>query len=246
MDMHKRAKCNKKKTINNLPIGIINRLDFIIEFQEVVSMDSILESYEPIVLGSCSTSAIVPKNPLDVDAFQKATNLHGNKPYLQLPELPQRIPPVSKKRKIFTQPTYPSLLPLLITAKFFRTDARNYHVVTKRNSLRRLVSMDENFVVSVVRIGSTLFLRCFSRHHTTNKNDVGFRFEAMCTTNSTSNVNFNQLIDGRIGNYRILMMGETDAIDKQTGASIELKCSRSNASNSDKHKWWLQAFLSKY
>lgn len=244
--MDKKAKLKKKKTINNLPIGIFNRLEFIIEFEEEDSigfaMESILASYEPLVLGSCSTSCITPANPLDVAAFRKVINLPGREPYLQLPQLPKSLPAASKKRKIFIQPKYPSLIPLLMTAKFFGTDTRNYHVVTQRNSLRHMATADDNFV----RFGSTLFLRRFSSYRTTNKNDVGFRFEEMCTTNSTSNVDFNQLIDGRIGNYRILMMGETDAIDRLSGASIELKCKKSNATKSDEHEWWLQAFLSKY
>lgn len=249
MDIEENVKPKKKKTINSLPIAIFNRLHFIVEFEEDLmqfSMESLLESYAPRVLSSCGTSSRSPKNPLDVAAFQRITNLPGRAPRLQLPQLPQSIPAVSEKRKFVVRPKYPSLIPLLMTAKFSGTDTRHYHVVAQRNSLRRIAANDEDFVINVVQFGTTLYLRCFPRHRVTNKNDVGFRFEEMCTVNGVSNVDFNQLIDGQIGKYKILMMCETDAINRPNGESIELKCKKDKVSKYHEHNWWLQAFLCKY
>lgn len=248
--MGKTAQSNKKQKINRLPISIFNRLQFITEFKEdslESTAESILKTYKPVVLGSCGKSYAQPEKPLDVAAFKSSTILPGHIPYLKLPEIPQAVPPVSKKkRKIYGQPKFPSLIPLLMTANFSGTDIRRYHFVTQRNALRRMVTNDDKCVVNIVRFGSTLFLRRFSKHGTVNKNDVGYRFEEMCTTNGVSNVDFNILTDGRIGEYRILMMSETDAIDPVNGKSVELKSKKSNISKLEKHDWWLQAFLSEY
>jgi hypothetical protein len=67
----------------------------------------------------------------------------------------------------------------------------------------------------------------------------------MCTTTSGNlNGNYHQLIEGKIGELRILMLGETDAIRRENGESIELKCQRKPLAQSMEHDWWSQAFLS--
>lgn len=237
----------RKKTINNLPNGIYNRLQFIVEFEEdsiQFTTESILESYDGVVLSSCSTFYKVPANPLDIVAFESTTKVPGSIPHLRLPILPRSIP-LPKKKGIFVQPKYPSLIPLLMTAKFSKIDTSSYHIVTQRNSLRKLAMNDESFVLNVVRFGSTLYLRRFAKYRTVDKNNVGFRFEEMCTDPSNRKYDFNQLIRSRIGQYEVLMMCETDAINERN-ESVELKCKKSDASKSDELDWWLQAHLSKY
>lgn len=238
----------KKKTINNLPIGIFNRLQLVIEFEEdlmqLQTMESIVEAYAPRVLSSCTIRCRMPADPLDVGAFQRIIKVPGSKPYLKLPKLPQSLP-VAKQNQIYVHARYPSLIPTLITAKSSGIDTKNYHVVTARNSLRILATNDEDFVINVALFGSTLFLRRFTDYRTTNKNDVGFRFEEMCTVGCNSSFNYNELIDGQIGNYKILMMGETDAVNKVNGESVELKCKKSRPSQRDELDWWLQAYLCK-
>jgi hypothetical protein len=69
----------------------------------------------------------------------------------------------------------------------------------------------------------------------------------MCTpTIENFNGDYHQLIDGRIGEFRILMLGETDAIRRDNGEPVELKCHRVNPSKAMEHAWWLQTFLSKH
>lgn len=113
-----------------------------------------------------------------------------------------------------------------MTAKSSGIDTRRYHVITQRNSLRRIAMNDKDFEINVVRFGSTLFLRLFGRYRVPDKNDVGYRFERFCTSKCDSNSDFNQLVEGRIGKHKILMLGETDAINKVNGESIELKCKK--------------------
>lgn len=249
MDIVKKPRPNKKKTINNLPIGIFNRLQFVIAFEDdsmqLPTMESIFESYTPRVVSSCSIRCRQPADPLNVDAFQRITNVPGRKPYLQLPKLPKSLPPIAKQNKIYVHTKYPSLIPMLITAKFSGIDTKSYHVVTWRNSFRILAMNNEDFVINVALFGSTLFLRRFLRYRTTNTNDIGFRFEEMCTDKCNSNSYYNELIDGQIGNYKTLMMGETDAVDKLNGESVDLKCKKPPASKKDQHDWWLQAYLCK-
>lgn len=248
--MNKKLKPNKKKpkTICGLRRGIFSRLQFVIVFEEdsthLTMESSIFESYVPRVLSSCSVSCKKPENPLDVKAFERVTTLPGQTPYFQQPNLPESLPADRNQKRIMVE-TYPSLIPLLMTAKFSGIDTRRYHIITQRNSLRKLAMNDEDFAINIVRFESTLFLRRFASYRVINKNDVGFRFEEMCTNKSNSSVDYYQLIDGQIGKYKILMMGKTDAINRENGESIELKCTTPNRSRSDKYDWWLQAYLSK-
>ncbi|XP_037042268.1 uncharacterized protein LOC119078705 [Bradysia coprophila] len=221
------------------------RLQFIAAFEEdpveLTMESSIFESYVPRMLGSCSTLVKMPGNPLDVKAFKGSVKIPGRAPFFRQPKLPQRVPAVSKPRMI-VEPKYPSLTPILMTAHFSGINLRLYHVVSQRNSLRKLAMNDEDFVVNVVRFGSTLYLRRFLHYRTTDRNNIGFRFEEMCT-GSRENFDFNQLIDGRIGGYKILMMGKVETIRKGSGESIELKCQKHRANMADKVDWWLQAYL---
>lgn len=132
-----------------------------------------------------------------------------------------------------------------MTAKFARIDVRRYDVVGRRNALRKLAMNDEDFAMSVVRINSTIFLRRFPKHRVTNKSEGGFPFEEMCTLQRKGDFDFNHLIEGRIGKSQILMLGEVDAVRKENGASIELKCKKSKATlHNHAADFWLQSYLS--
>ncbi|KAG4070817.1 hypothetical protein HA402_011043 [Bradysia odoriphaga] len=216
-DQNLLTKKKKAKTINGLPNGLIARLKFITTFEEdpveLTIESAIFESYVPRVLSSCSTPVKLPANPLDVEAFKRSVKMPGQAPLFRQPKLPQRIPALSK-RKMVVEPKYPSLIPLLMTAHFSGINLRLYHVVSQRNSLRKLAMNDEDFVVNVVRFESTLYLRRFSQYRTSDKNNIGFRFEEMCVSGRKDNFDFNQLIDGKIGEFKVLMMGEVDTIRK--------------------------------
>jgi len=132
-----------------------------------------------------------------------------------------------------------------MTAHQAGVDVQQYNVVSERNSFRKLAMNNEDFVITVVLFDSTLFLRRYANYRAINKNDPGYRFEEMCTTTMYNlEGDYHQLIEGQIGDLRILMLGETDAIRRGNGESIELKCHRPNPSKSLQHDWWSQAFLS--
>jgi hypothetical protein len=103
---------------------------------------------------------------------------------------------------------------------------------------------NENYTIGVVRFGSTIFLRRYDTYRTIDKNDIGYRFEQMCTPNSYLDGNYLQLIEGKIGTLKTLIIAEVDGIERRTGQSIELKCHK-NSGNQHQQDRWLQAFLSK-
>lgn len=245
-DHNKKPKKKTNKKINGLSKSLFDRLELVIMFEDPTqSNDTIVDNYITRVLSSCSTSCRFPKDPLDVQAHRQATILPARTPYFNLPTLPATLPRVQKK-SFFIQPTYPSITPLLKTANHAGIDNRQYHFVLSRNVIRKMTMNNENFVINVVRFGSTLYARCFSSYRTVDKNNVGFRFEKMCTSKHNGHFDYNQLIDAEVGGFKILMMGEVDAINKDNGESIELKCQKSNLSKIQEHEWWLQAYLSEY
>lgn len=243
-----KRKTKKQKKINGLPKSMFDRLQFIIAFEENPEQlhvkTSIMDLYAPRLLNSCDISSYAPRKPLDIEAFRRGTIVPGHAPYFKQPKLPSSLPSGPKKPLIY-EVTYPSIVPLLLTANHCGVDTRSYHFISQRNSFRKLAMNDEKFVINAVRFGSTIFLRRFSRWRMVDKNNVGFSFEEMCTTKENSKSDYNQLIDGNIGKFRILMMGETDAINRGTGESIELKCQKSDPSKYNEYDWWLQAYLCK-
>lgn len=246
--MEQKKKKEKEKAIHGLPTSLFQRLQFIREFEEdleeLTMESSIYESYIPRVLNSCSTHYTMPHDPLDIEAFLCVVVIPGMTPSFKQPTLPKRLPSV-KKKNFSIEPQYPSLIPLLMTAKFSRIDIKRYDVVCQRNSIRKIAANDEDFVISVVRFNATLFLRRFAKNRVRNKNDVGFQFEDICTVKQRRKFDYNQLTEGQIGENRILMMGEVDAIRTENGDAIELKSKKSNVTNQDKAHWWLQSYLSK-
>lgn len=246
--MQPKRKSGKK--LSGLPNGIFNRLQLVIVFNDDPAQlsdvsSSLIDSYLPQVLGSCTLSSHLPRNPLGIGAYRRCIYSPGQSPYFDPPPLPSYLPPADLQNPSILKPIHPSLLPLLMTAHRAGVDVHEYNVVSERNVLRKLAMNDEDFVITVVRFDSTLFLRRYASYHKINKNDRGYLFEQMCTsTGGSVNGSYHQLIEGRIGQLRILMLGETDAVRRENNESIELKC-QSKAALSMKHEWWLQAFLSK-
>jgi hypothetical protein len=239
-----------KKYQNGLRKELFTRLRFIIAFEDDPTQlndvsTSLIESYLPQVLGSCTLAWWLPDNPLNIDEYRKCMILPGDTPYYDPPPLPTPLPDGPRDSRI-TKPIHSSIIPLLMTAHSADVDIRNYNFVSERNSYRKLAMNDEDFIITVVRFGSTLFLRRYADYREIDRNDSGYRFEQMCTTTSKNlDGDYHQLMDGRIGEFRILILGETDAIQRDNGQSIELKCCRVNPSKAMEHDWWLQTFFSK-
>lgn len=223
-----------------IPLPMFRRFKFVAQFKEAdVAESSLVYSYVPRIINSCSTSYKLPKDRLDVEAFRKITKVPGCTPYFKQPNVPSRLPvPLN-----FVETTYPSLIPLLITAQHSGIDAKAYHFVTKRNSLR-VMGMDSwTFDINVVRLQSTIFLKRFENYSIFNTNSTKYCFEQMCTEcNSTQD--YNQLSDGQVGDFKILTLGETDALDKDNDDAILLKILPNVYVNQyKKSEWWLQAYL---
>lgn len=238
-----------KKKINGLQIDLFTRLQFVIAYDDYPSQLSdisptLIDSYLPRVLGSCTLPWRLPKDPLSVSEYRRCIVLPGRPPYYDPPPLPSSLPSGSSNSRI-NKPIHPSILPLLLTAHHARVDVRNYNIISERNAFRKLAMNDEDFVITVVRFDSALFLRRYPAYHGIDRNDPGYLFEQMCTTTDGSfNGDYLQLIEGQIGELKILMLGETDSIKRENNESIELKCHRRDLTKSMEHDWWSQAFLS--
>jgi hypothetical protein len=155
---------------------------------------------------------------------------------------PSPLPPDSSNSRI-TKPIHPYILPLLLTAHHARVDVRQSNIVSERNLFRKLAMNDEDSVITIIRFDTILFLRRYPVYHKIDRNDPGFRFEQMCTTNDGD---YPQLIEGQIGELITLMLGKTDSIRRENGDSIELKCQRRDLGESMGYNWWSQAFRSKW
>ncbi|CAF4119648.1 unnamed protein product [Adineta steineri] len=182
-------------------------------------------------------------HPTDIPAYKKCTIIPARIPYYKKPKdgvaFPAEIPNL-----VIHQPDYVSILPLLISARHYQVDIQEYDIISERNSFRKIVMNNENYVISVQKIGSTVFLR---RHdeHPDAMNSFGHRFERLCTPGYITKASYYQLIDGNIGKLRTLISAETDAVITNEHA-IELKCSTySNMNWNYLDQPWLQTFLSK-
>jgi hypothetical protein len=237
----------KSKTQKVLSNELFNRLQLIIAFEdypsEIDNTLSFVDLYSPRVLGTCSLAWHLPSDHLNIQYYRNCLVIPGEIPYFVSPRLPSYLPP--KQQNTFVrQPRFTSLLPLLLTAQHFGVDIRQYDIVSERNSFRKIAMNNENYTIGVVRFGSTIFLRRYDTYRTIDKNDIGYRFEQMCTPNSYLDGNYLQLIEGKIGTLKTLIIAEVDGIERRTGQSIELKCHK-NSGNQHQQDWWLQAFLSK-
>ncbi|CAF3858825.1 unnamed protein product [Rotaria sp. Silwood1] len=240
-----------KKSRNGLPNELFTRLQLIIALEDYPPelMDispSSVDSYDPRILASCTLSWRLPKNPLSIVDYRRCIIIPGQSPYFVQPILPACLPSGPQRNAHIHKPTHASILPLLLIAQHARVDIRQYDIISERNSIRKFLMNDEDYIISVVRIDSTLFLRRYAAYSGIDRNDVGYRFEQMCTTkNGSFDGNYHQLIEGRIGELRTLILAETDAIKQENGESIELKCQQQRLRKSQEHDWWSQAFLGK-
>ena len=244
------SKRKNKRRKNGLPNGLLARLQLVItldEYPPQLTDDaiSLLDSYSPSVFGSCTLRWYRPRNPLNVAEYRRSIRLPGQAPYLALPVLPCALPPDLPNARVII-PTHPSILPLLLAANYAGVNVQKYDIVSERNSIRQVAMNNEDYVISVIRLDSTLFLRRYPSYHSVDKNDTGFRFERLCTKkNGFLHSDHYQLVGSRVGEFQILMLCETDALQSGSLQSVELKCSQHNPTKAFKHEWWLQAFLSK-
>jgi hypothetical protein len=201
-------------------------------------------SYSPNVCGSSNLIRPLPPDPTSIINYDPCVRTPPQTPYFDQPVsnsiFPRRQrshnPPIS-------EPEYTSLLPLLINAHRNNVEIHQYDIISERNSFMKISRNKEDYVLSVMKFGSTLFLR---RHHDDGirENDVGRRFERMCTPGYHLTASYNQLIEGHMGNLRTLIIAETDAVSRENGKAIELKC-RSNQGIRQRRDCWLQTFFGK-
>ncbi|CAF1476467.1 unnamed protein product [Adineta ricciae] len=206
---------------------------------------SLVDSYAPQLRGSCTLYWYLPRDPLNITEYRRCTVLPAHTPYFAPPAIPAYLPGGPRQRAHVCKPFYTSLLPLLLTARHARVDIRQYDIVCERNSIRKFVNNNEDYIISVARVGSTIFLRRHPSYRSVDRNDVGFRFEQMCTIqNGFVDGTYHRLVEGRIGELRVLILAETDAVKQENfRESIELKCQQKFVNKSKQHDWWLQAFL---
>ncbi|CAF3655111.1 unnamed protein product [Adineta steineri] len=237
-----KRKSKKRKVLTD---QLFNRLHLVNVFDDDFPSNSslsIVNSYSPCVRGSCTLAWHLPADPLNIQYYRRCLAIPGEIPYfIPSPRTPY-LPP-EQSDSFVRQPRFTSLLPLLLTAQGTGIDVRQYNIISERNSLRKIAMNNEVYTIGVIKFGSSIFLRRYDTYQTINRNDIGYRFEQMCTTGNYLDGNYIQLIEGHIGTLKTLMTGETDAVERRTGQSIELKCHR-KPDNQDIQDWWLQAFLS--
>ncbi|CAF1509011.1 unnamed protein product [Adineta ricciae] len=206
---------------------------------------SLVDSYAPQLRGSCTLYWYLPRDPLNITEYRRCTVLPAHTPYFAPPAIPAYLPGGPRQRAHVCKPFYTSLLPLLLTARHARVDIRQYDIVCERNSIRKFVNNNEDYIISVARVGSIIFLRRHPSYRSVDRNDVGFRFEQMCTIqNGFVDGTYHRLAEGQIGELRVLILAETDAVKQENfRESIELKCQQKTVNKSQQHDWWLQAFL---
>ncbi|CAF2107848.1 unnamed protein product [Rotaria magnacalcarata] len=243
-------KRKKKRRQNGLPNSLFTRLQLVMALDDFPDQledasSSYVDSYDARVLGSCTLAWHLPTDPLSVSNYRRCSVIPGQVPYYVPPLLPCPLPSDSRPNSRIVKPTLASILPLLLTARQVRVDVRQYDFVSERNSLRKFMLNDEDYIISVMRFDNTIFLRRHAAYYSIDRNDKGYRFEEMCTT--TSNYldgDYHQLTEGRIGELRTLILAETDAIKQENGEAIELKSHKNLSGKWMQHDWWSQAYLS--
>ena len=201
-------------------------------------------NYVPTILAVFNLSSKLPKDHMSIPEYNQCVLRTLQVPYYKKPNVNIMFPSQSHRR-IFGQPKKISILPLLIIAQRNQVSIQNYDIISERNSFRKIAMNNENYVIGVKRIGTTLFLR---RHdqRSVNKNDVGSRFEQMCRPNYRLNAEFKLLVENYIGNLRTLITAETDVVCEQTNQPIELKSRLNTNKISQPIDRWFQAFLSQF
>ncbi|CAF1360293.1 unnamed protein product [Adineta steineri] len=203
-------------------------------------LSTLTDSYLPNVLGSFNLIKPLPSDPKNIIDYDRCVRIPPQTPYFHKPELYSMFPRRSRRPR-HHPPEYSSLLPLLIAAKRNNVAVDQFDIVSERNSFRKIAMNKGDYVISVMKFGSTLFLR---RHDDKRGewNNVGQQFERMCTPGYHRIGTYNQLIEGHIGNLRTIIVAETDAISIEDGKAIELKC-RSNQQIKDRHDSWIETFF---
>ncbi|CAF0824157.1 unnamed protein product [Adineta steineri] len=251
---------------NTLPISdeVFNRSQQPIVFDDYRcrasnegSLTELSNKYEPKVLASFNHEFPHPTDHTDIEAHERSVLRVCQIPYYQEPKLNSVFPPEIRNttdpppelRNTTGPPPKPaSLLPLLITAHRNNVDIRKYNIVSERNSFRKIAMNKENYVISVKRFGTTLFLRRHDNQHR-NVDDVGHRFERMCKPDYNLDASYNLLVEGNIGTLKTLIIAETDAVrrwgrpGRWINEAIELKSRGGRTNIYDRRDTWLQTFL---
>ena len=239
--------------MGELPIDneTFRRCQMLFAFQDLDDQNSnssanpvLVRDYSPGVCAQFNLAWALPEDYTSIQAYEQCIGIYPSIPYYTQQKPGSKLPPMRRKRRI-PQPKYSSLLPLMIVAQRNDINIDYYQVVSERHCLRKIAMNSEDYVVGVQKFGQTLFLRRYDCRRV-NMNDHGYRFEEMCTPHYRLRAGYYQLIEGRFRNIRTLITAETDAIDRQNGQAIELKCRvNENVSAQDRSKYWLQAFLGK-
>jgi hypothetical protein len=88
------------------------------------------------------------------------------------------------------------------------------------------------YVIGVMNHGGTLLLRRYDKRKV-DKNAIEFLFEQICTTDYDFGFNYYHLVEGQIGELRILIIAEIDAISQEDGNSIELATQQGDYNHND-------------
>ncbi|CAF1299658.1 unnamed protein product [Adineta steineri] len=213
-----------------------------IQDSNIVGVDKLSNAYLAKCRGSFNLKWDHPHDPTNIKAYEECTTVPGIIPYYWRPKGNEALPPETQN-VVIRQPSYVSILPLLISARHYKVDIQKYDIISERNSFRKITMNNEDYVISVQKFGNTVFLRRHDERPDT-MNDVGHRFEQLCKPGYNINAFYYQLIEGNVDNLRTLISGETDAI-LENEHPIELKCSEYDDiywKYLDQH--WLQTFLS--
>jgi hypothetical protein len=239
--------------MNNLPIpqGIIDRLVHINEFQNgqpqldgAPNGQSLTNMYQPHDLIDFNLNRILPEDHLAVHEYQKVITVPADRiPTFVAPNIPQDFP--KRGQNTIQKPENTSFLRLLIPMKAAGVVFHNYDFICEKNSLRRIGINREEYVMGVIRYGNTLLLRRYDRQEPMDMNFFAHVFKQMCTPDYPPGASYKKLIEGNIGNLRTLITAETDAVSRENGNSIELKCKREGDERYFED-FWLQAYLSKF
>jgi hypothetical protein len=140
---------------------------------------SLANSYFPQLHASFNLALNLPSDPTSIKNYDQCVTISAQIPYFKEPTLNSMFPHRSSNSLISLQ-EYSSLLPLLITAHRNDVNIHQYDIVSERTSFRKIAMNNKDYIVGVMKFGSTLFLR---RHgdYIADRSDVGYRFERMCT-----------------------------------------------------------------
>jgi len=112
---------------------------------------------------------------------------------------------------------------------------RDFDFITERSGLNKITKRDEWFQIGVQRIDNTVFFRRFVPRATQNYGDIGFQFENACAPGGDHHTEYHTVLDTRVGDYRILLSAEIDAVkDTSTVSSSTATTADSVSGHHDK------------